>query len=248
MFDTTLVASNRRREVKRKLATLPAALAVHAMAFGFVMVGQLWAVDQVPEMVPLQPLVVHILPPPGDGNADKPGHHTRHVPAAHVARPPLVQPPEVPSETPKAKDPEPSGPNTVLGGGRLDGEDGTDSGPGMGTDGENSDESDEKEVESVTTLRIGGEVLAPVAVIQTPPQYPEVARRLGIQGLVLIETIIDEFGNVTNPVVTKEPGFGLGAAALDVVRTWRYKPATLNRRAVRVYMAITLNFHLSGAA
>jgi periplasmic protein TonB len=75
-----------------------------------------------------------------------------------------------------------------------------------------------------------------------------VARRLGIQGAVEIETIIDEYGNVMDPVATKDPGYGLGAAALDVVRTWKYKPATLNGRAVRVYMTITLNFHLSGAA
>jgi len=248
MFDTTLVASNRRREVKRKLATLPAALAVHAMAFGFVMVGQLWAVDQVPEMVPLQPLVVHILPPPGDGDGGKLGHHPRHAPASHVARPRLVQPPEIPSETPKPKDPEPSGSNTVPGSERLSGEDGADSGPGTGTGEGGSDESEVEEVEPTAPLRIGGRVLAPVAVVQTPPKYPEVARRLGIQGAVEIETIIDEYGNVMDPVATKDPGYGLGAAALDVVRTWQYKPATLNGRAVRVYMTITLNFHLSGTA
>jgi outer membrane biosynthesis protein TonB len=37
---------------------------------------------------------------------------------------------------------------------------------------------------------------------------------------------------------------GLGGAAADAVRNWRFKPATLNGRPVTVYYVLTVHFTL----
>ena len=60
MFETTLTASRPQRDGTRRLAALPAAVAVHALALGVVAVGQLWAVDPVHDIVLVPPLVVHL--------------------------------------------------------------------------------------------------------------------------------------------------------------------------------------------
>ena len=165
MFDTTLIASNARREVKRKLATLPAALAVHAMALGFVMVGQLWAVDQVPEMVTVPPLIVHILPPMGgDGDGRHAGQHIRRTAPSHVARPTLVQPSIVPLEIPKNAGPEPPGRETVPGSERIGEGEETPEGPDTGPDTGSGDDAKEVDPPVGEPIQIGGDVKPPVPI------------------------------------------------------------------------------------
>jgi len=245
MFDTTLIASNPRRDARRKLATLPMALAVHAMAFGFVMVGQLWAVDQVPEMVAVPPLIVHILPPPGDGDGGKTGHNTRRAGGARVARPQIVQPDVIPQHVAKDTHSEPTADDRVPGSETTDpgsqvGDrqgDGLGHGPGVGDSGP----------AVVGPIHVGGSVVAPIPITRPAPRYPEAARRMRIQGVVSLEAVIDEEGSVTEVRLTRDPGFGCGQAALEAVQTWRYKPATLNGRAVAVYLTITVTFQLNGA-
>ncbi|HVN75699.1 MAG TPA: TonB family protein [Thermoanaerobaculaceae bacterium] len=248
MFDTALNAPNRGRGVRRKLATLPAALAVHALALGLVMAGQLWAVDQVPEVISVPPLMVHILPPPGGGgDSHATGHHARRTTVAQVHHPVAVQPSDVPKDVPKntgAETPtsgtvpfsERQGPDT---GGGDDRPPGGESGPGV--------EEGDDVPDAVGPIHVGGNVIAPVPVSRPSPRYPEVARRLGVHGTVSLEAVIDEEGNVTNVRVVADPGYGCGQAALDAVRMWRYRPATLNGRAVAVFLTISVVFQLTGA-
>ncbi len=244
MFDTALVASNRRREVRRRLATLPAVVAVHAMAVGFVMVGQLWAVDQVQEVVPLTPIFVHVLPPPGGGDGDRGGKHAKLADRPHVA-PPLVQPPEIPSEIPKNTGPEPSTGETVPGSGQLGPGTGEVAGPPGGVDGPAVNPARE-DPQPVGPIHITAEVVAPVGIDRPAPRYPEVARRLGVHGDAVLEAVIDEEGRVTRVRLVRDPGFGCGEAALDAVRGWRYEPARLNGRRVAVYLTIKITFRLNG--
>ena len=247
MFDTTLIASNPGREVRRRLATLPAALAVHAMALGFVMVGQLWAVDQVPEVVPVQPLIVHILPPMGGGVGDRPAeHHVRRVTVDRAARTPIVQPQAIPPQVPKGADPEPAPDDRVPWSDRLNDDDVSSvDGPLVPWTGPPRDNVREPPP-VVGPIQIGGNVRPPVPIEHPVPRYPELARKLRIQGVASLEAVIDEEGNVTQVRLTSEPGVGCGQAALAAVRSWRYKPATLNGRAVAVYLTISVTFQLAG--
>ena len=93
-------------------------------------------------------------------------------------------------------------------------------------------------------LRVGGNVMAPVSVSRVDPQYTEIARRARIEGIVVIEAVIDRDGNVTDARVLKPLPMGLDTAALDAVKRWKFKPGTLNGQPVPVYYNLTVTFRL----
>jgi TonB family protein len=93
-------------------------------------------------------------------------------------------------------------------------------------------------------IRVGGDVKPPEKITAPSPQYTEIARKARIQGVVIIEAIIDKEGIVTNVKVLKGLPMGLDNAAADAVSKWRFKPATLNGKPVAVIYNLTVNFRL----
>jgi len=87
-------------------------------------------------------------------------------------------------------------------------------------------------------------------VLATPPDrlrppYPEAKRQLEEEASLRLRLSIDERGRVVavNPVGAADPLF-LAAARTHLLRYWRYKPATVDGRAVPTELAITLRFQL----
>ena len=93
-------------------------------------------------------------------------------------------------------------------------------------------------------IRVGGDVQPPVKVSAPSPQYTEIARKARIQGVVIVEAIIDKQGSVTNVKVLKGLPMGLDTAAADAVKKWKFEPATLNGKPVAVIYNLTVNFRL----
>lgn len=93
-------------------------------------------------------------------------------------------------------------------------------------------------------IRVGGNVKAPVKVNTPDPEYTESARAARVEGVVIIETIIDKRGRVRSTKIVKDQPMGLGAAAERAVKGWTFKPATLNGKPVEVYYNLTVNFQL----
>lgn len=61
-----------------------------------------------------------------------------------------------------------------------------------------------------------------------PPSYPDAARRLKEEGLVLLSVRIDAKGNPTSVSLAKSSGFSLlDDSAMMAVKFWRFKPATM---------------------
>ena len=83
----------------------------------------------------------------------------------------------------------------------------------------------------------------PELIQRVNPVYPEMARRAGLQGQVLVSFIVTREGRVAEPRVLKGPEI-FRAAALEAVRQFLFKPAMQNDRGVAVRMTIPIRFSL----
>ena len=93
-------------------------------------------------------------------------------------------------------------------------------------------------------VQVGGDVKPPEKIFAPQPVYTELARKGRVQGVVIVQAIIDRQGNVTNIKVLRGLPMGLEEAAIQAIRRWKFKPATLNGRPVTVYYNLTVNFKL----
>jgi TonB family protein len=76
--------------------------------------------------------------------------------------------------------------------------------------------------------------------------YPEKAKKDGIQGKVIIKFIVDEAGNVNNPVVVRSADPLLDEAALEVIRKCPQWSAGMQGGVpVKVYYHLPINFALN---
>jgi TonB family protein len=92
--------------------------------------------------------------------------------------------------------------------------------------------------------QIGGAVTRPEKISGGVPVYTEAARKARVMGIVIVEAIIDEKGNVANARVLRGLPLGLDQAVLDAIRTWKFKPAALEGKPVKVYYTLTVNFQV----
>ncbi len=83
----------------------------------------------------------------------------------------------------------------------------------------------------------------PKLIQRVNPVYPEMARRAGLQGQVIVLFIVTREGRVAEPQVLKGPEI-FRTAALEAVRQFRFKPARQNGRAIAVRMTIPIRFRL----
>ncbi len=91
-------------------------------------------------------------------------------------------------------------------------------------------------------MQISGNVLAPKRVYSPDPHYPEEARHARVQGVVILQTVIDKAGQVTDVKVLKGLPSGLTEAAVEAVSKWRFEPATLEGKPVAVFYLVTVSF------
>lgn len=92
--------------------------------------------------------------------------------------------------------------------------------------------------------QVEGDVLPPVKVYAPAPTYTEEARAARVQGVVILQAIIDAAGEVSSVKVLKGLPMNLTEQAMDAVQTWRFEPATLGGEPVPVYYNLTISFSL----
>jgi TonB family protein len=96
-----------------------------------------------------------------------------------------------------------------------------------------------KEVEAAPAIQA-------VVILEKPnPVYSEEARRLGIEGEVLIQVVFPASGPVRVIRVTKGLGHGLDEAAVRAAQQIRFKPALQQGRAVDFPATVHIVFQLA---
>jgi protein TonB len=93
-------------------------------------------------------------------------------------------------------------------------------------------------------VRVGGQIEVPALVHRVEPNYPPIAVNAHLQGLVILEAIVERDGSVGEVKVLKSAGALLDREALIAVRQWRYSPLVLNGVRERFILTVTLSFHL----
>lgn len=90
----------------------------------------------------------------------------------------------------------------------------------------------------------GVSLKAPKALESPQPEYPEEAKGSGVEGVATVAVTIGADGRVEKAELVEDPGHGLGKAAVDAARRWRFEPPTENGRRVRATMVLTMRFDL----
>jgi TonB family protein len=88
------------------------------------------------------------------------------------------------------------------------------------------------------------EVKAPHPTYTPEPRFSDAARQARYQGTMMMDIVIDERGNLAWMRVVRALGMGLDENAMEMVRTWRFDPATRNGEPVPVEMQIEVSFNL----
>lgn len=88
----------------------------------------------------------------------------------------------------------------------------------------------------------------PVLVSKVDPVYPDVARRSGVEGTVVLDVMIGEDGRVIDVAVVRGLPLGVSEAAVDAVRRWKYRPARGRDGPVASHKTVTIVFQLNEEA
>ncbi len=92
-------------------------------------------------------------------------------------------------------------------------------------------------------VRIGGEIQAPGRVRYVAPEYPQEAREMGLEGIVIMETTIDTEGRVVDVQVLRGLHPLLDEAAVASAMQWLYTPVMLDGEPVES-LTVTVQFQL----
>jgi protein TonB len=76
-------------------------------------------------------------------------------------------------------------------------------------------------------------------------RYPAQANRMGVEGRVFVQFVVDEKGNVSDVKAVKGIGAGADEEAVRVIKLTKWKPGKQRGRAVKVRMIMPVMFKLS---
>ncbi len=74
--------------------------------------------------------------------------------------------------------------------------------------------------------------------------YPDEAKKKNIEGVVLMDLLIDENGQVRQATLVEGPGYGLNEAALSAIKKFEFIPAKVDGKSVAVKIRYGYRFVL----
>jgi len=228
---------------RRRCATLPCSLALHVVAAVSLIAVPLLLSSEVPgppgvvRAFFVEPMVVPPPPPPPPAPAARaaPAGATPAAPAPDSVEP-FTAPVEVPSELRPEK-----GLDLGIEGGVPGGVAGGVPGGVVGGVVGGLPPAVASAPPPLAPVRVGGQIKEPVKVRHVDPVYPEVTRQARIEGIVIIEAVIDTAGRICEARILRGVPI-LDEAALEAVRQWEYTPTLINGVPTPVRMTITVTF------
>lgn len=111
---------------------------------------------------------------------------------------------------------------------------------------DSSSRSSEGKVAKVA--HISGMDKFPQIVNRVAPTYPTDLRERGVQGVVMVEMLIDSMGRVTETKVVRATVPDLVAPALDAARKWQFSPAEAAGKKITSRVQIPFEFTMPQVA
>ncbi len=105
--------------------------------------------------------------------------------------------------------------------------------------------SDDVEDEIFVVVENPPELIGGIAGVQKRIKYPEMARKAGIEGRVIIQFIVDKEGNIVNPRVVRGIGGGCDEAALEALKGAKFRPGRQRGVPVNVSYSLPIAFSLN---
>jgi len=103
----------------------------------------------------------------------------------------------------------------------------------------------EEEPEIFVVVEDMPELIGGIASLQSAVRYPEVARLAQIEGVVVVQLVINEDGTPSDPIILRSAGEILNQAAVEALLKQKFKPGRQRGKPVRVQMAFPVTFRLN---
>jgi len=81
-------------------------------------------------------------------------------------------------------------------------------------------------------------------IFQVDPEFSEEARKAKFSGNVYVSVIVDEQGRPTHVRVARAIGMGLDEKAIEAVKQYKFKPAMLHGKPVKVAVDVDVVFQI----
>lgn len=86
----------------------------------------------------------------------------------------------------------------------------------------------------------------PEPVLKTYPEYPDIAKRTGLEGTVVVHVLLNKEGKVKKALVAKTNNEIFDESALAAAQKWVFTPALMQGKPVMVWITIPFRFRLTG--
>ena len=96
---------------------------------------------------------------------------------------------------------------------------------------------------SPSTLRLPSKLVESTIIYKSIPTYPAIAKAAGVEWTVVLQATISKSGTIENLQAVSGPAM-LQRAAIEAVKTWRYRPYKLNDQPIEVETTVSVIFKL----
>ncbi len=106
------------------------------------------------------------------------------------------------------------------------------------------EEEEYKEVAPLVLAEVMPELIGGLGALTKEIKYPEIAKKAGVEGRVMIQFVVTREGEITDKVVVRSLGAGCDEEALRALSKMKFNPGLQRGKPVAVRMTIPITFKL----